>query len=806
MDPSIDDLPGSPFLTLQTQECLFWSPGHKATLETLAHRVETRQGFVAIVGEAGVGKTTVLHAYLAGIDPQRLQTICFIDVPLSLQGMLVSIANACGLQRTTDDIHVVADQLRQHLLEACQHNRNVALVIDEAQNLPVQILWNLCILSNLMEMSTEKLLQIILVGRPEFERTCNLPELRPLRERLGRRITVVPLTPQESRAYVRHHLQQVATHADPVFTEETLQWIIAQAQGIPRALNTICTEVLSTGVLCQQTPMATTLEREGRARVGRLRMFPLLWWGLACFVAGLLLGLVQHSSYANFVPSYFDPLALSRLAWGIFKGPQTEPVTAMVRPAAQEDSALAPTRVPLQKTNVAAVTTPSVGALPEREESARLVPPPTAVPAASNPAVFSPPQAAVPTTTDTPTMPISPGSPSNDCLVEILQGKPCAPTLAPREPDATARPKASKPAMFPVQAKGVSPPQASLAVPREPDATARPKASRPAALPVQEKGRPPSQSSLPQTTTGRVVEKPGHRGEQVDPAPSQGPLSRSLTEPAEFLTTDVVCVTPHAPDRPGKDILLIDYAGHHVQPLIADGALNLAPALSPNGTILAYTSYRDGMPNLYLRNLVTGEESRLTYGQGLAVPGAWGPNGRYLALSHSVDGNSDIFLYDVQQQQLRRLTTHSGMDIAPSFAPDSSRLVFTSDRSGTLQLYLTAVDGRPPVQLTQHGLSNTSPAWSPHGETIAFIGQSEDATQDLYVIQANGTGLRRLTWGQQFQDTPTWAPDGRFVMGTSVQGTVWERYLVQVDGIGATRLLPRTGPVCLAPQWVARQP
>ena len=114
---------------------------------------------------------------------------------------------------------------------------------------------------------------------------------------------------------------------------------------------------------------------------------------------------------------------------------------------------------------------------------------------------------------------------------------------------------------------------------------------------------------------------------------------REFTGEAGPFDTQVLCVS-RGKSKVSKDIVIMDYDGYGARPLVADGALNLAPVLSPNGTSLAYTSYRSGSPNVYLRNLLTGAEERLTSGSGLAMAGAWSPDGQYLALSHTIDGNS----------------------------------------------------------------------------------------------------------------------------------------------------------------------
>jgi TolB protein len=267
--------------------------------------------------------------------------------------------------------------------------------------------------------------------------------------------------------------------------------------------------------------------------------------------------------------------------------------------------------------------------------------------------------------------------------------------------------------------------------------------------------------------------------------------------------SQVVCVTSRGRGQRGKDIVLMDYDGHDVKPLVANGALNLMPVLSPDGLMLAYTSYRDGHPNVYLRHLLTDAEQRITSGVGLALPGAWSPEGRYLALSWTVDGNNDIYLYDTTRKRMTRLTTYWGIDVSPSFAPDGRRLVFTSDRSGAPQLYLTDIRGSAPQRLTYEGSYNTSPVWSPQRDTIAFVGRSEAQTLDIFTIRADGSERQRLTDGRGTYESPTWAPNGRFVMYISSRSDPWQRHIIRDNGQG-DHALPTGKGVCSSLQWVPR--
>ena len=266
--------------------------------------------------------------------------------------------------------------------------------------------------------------------------------------------------------------------------------------------------------------------------------------------------------------------------------------------------------------------------------------------------------------------------------------------------------------------------------------------------------------------------------------------------------TQVTCVT-RLPDSKATEIVRMDYDGHGVQRLVANGSLNLAPVQSPDGGFLAYTSYRAGSPDLYLLNLNDGEEERLTNDPGLALAGSWSPNGRYLAVSRTVEGNNDIFIYDTRGRRFKRLTTDPGIDVSPSFAPDGQRLVFTSDRGGSPQLYLTSVKGGKPVRLTFEGTYNTAPAWSPRDDMIAYVGRSEDRSMAIYTIHAESRQRQRMSFGSRQYEAPTWDPHGSFLMHTSRVGDRWQRYMVRQDG--HDKMLPAAnGLACLYPQWVAR--
>ena len=302
MHLSFYHLTQNPFLSAPAPEFLFLSPSHKAALQTLMDGIEERRGFVAIVGEAGLGKTTLLRAYLGSIDQQRVKTISLSGTRLSLRDMLAMLCQAFGLESAIDDLAVMTDRLRRLLIEANTQSQKAVLIIDNAHNLPVQTLWNLRMLSDLMETDAGQLVQIVLMGRTEFEQQCNLPELRQLKQRLIMRSTLSPLTQQESMAYIQHRLAKVALQEDPVFTQRALTQIVKHAKGVPRVLNALCAEVLMAGVVSQRKPISAKIAQGVIADFEGKRASPRLRWGFAGS-AGLLLlvGLLGTSAYETLV-------------------------------------------------------------------------------------------------------------------------------------------------------------------------------------------------------------------------------------------------------------------------------------------------------------------------------------------------------------------------------------------------------------------------------------------------------------------------------------------------------------------------
>jgi general secretion pathway protein A len=235
-----------PFHITPDPEFLFLSPSHRQALGSIIYGVKNRKGFVVITGEVGVGKTTILRSYLERVAKQRTKIIYIFNANVSFKNLLKTIYKELGLDAKTGDIVEMLNDLYQILMEEYRQGNTVLLIVDEAQNMPIDTLENLRMLSNL-ETSKDKLLQIVLVGQYEFEEILNLYKLRQLKQRIVIRSIILPFSEEESMAYIEHRLDKAAVNGVPVFTKGALKRIVKEAKGIPRSLNILCDNALITG-------------------------------------------------------------------------------------------------------------------------------------------------------------------------------------------------------------------------------------------------------------------------------------------------------------------------------------------------------------------------------------------------------------------------------------------------------------------------------------------------------------------------------------------------------------------------------
>lgn len=229
-----------PFRVTPEPESLFLSPSHRQALGSITYGVKNRKGLVVITGEAGVGKTTVLRSYLERTDKPEVKIIYIVNPKITFKNLLRTIYKELGLAVKTDDIVEMLNRLYQRLMEEDQQGNTVLMIVDDAQNMPVETLKNIRLLSNL-ETSKDKLFQMVLIGQYEFEETLDCEALRQLKQRIAIRATILPFTEDESIAYITHRFKKAS-----VFPKGALKTIVKEAQGIPHNLNILCDHALVT--------------------------------------------------------------------------------------------------------------------------------------------------------------------------------------------------------------------------------------------------------------------------------------------------------------------------------------------------------------------------------------------------------------------------------------------------------------------------------------------------------------------------------------------------------------------------------
>jgi general secretion pathway protein A len=211
----------------------------------MLYGIEQGEGFIAITGEVGTGKTTLCRTLLQRIEPGT--EVAFIFNPqLSALELLQAISAELGLETGDRTRRELTDQLNRFLLTRRQEDHRVLLIIDEAQNLAPDALEQVRLLSNL-ETNTAKLIQIILIGQPELDATLEQPSLRQLCQRISVRWRLAPLSTNETREYIRHRLRIAAGAPRELFTELAMREIHRRSQGIPRVVNLLCDRALLAG-------------------------------------------------------------------------------------------------------------------------------------------------------------------------------------------------------------------------------------------------------------------------------------------------------------------------------------------------------------------------------------------------------------------------------------------------------------------------------------------------------------------------------------------------------------------------------
>ena len=238
-----------PFNITPDPRFIYFTQHHKEAYDHLMYGIQNRKGFIELTGEVGSGKTTLCRAVLANLG-KDVETALILNPSLTETQLLRAMLNDFGLEVKGRDRLAYIEKLNEFLLERNKEGTNVALVIDEAQDLSPEVMEQVRLLSNL-ETDQQKLIQIVMCGQPELQKRLARPDLRQLRQRITVRYHIPPLTQEDTMMYIRHRLWVAGSDGRIVFDAGAIREVYKFSKGGPRVINAVCDNSLLAGYVAR---------------------------------------------------------------------------------------------------------------------------------------------------------------------------------------------------------------------------------------------------------------------------------------------------------------------------------------------------------------------------------------------------------------------------------------------------------------------------------------------------------------------------------------------------------------------------
>ncbi|QNT79047.1 Tol-Pal system beta propeller repeat protein TolB [Entomobacter blattae] len=249
-------------------------------------------------------------------------------------------------------------------------------------------------------------------------------------------------------------------------------------------------------------------------------------------------------------------------------------------------------------------------------------------------------------------------------------------------------------------------------------------------------------------------------------------------------------------------LAIMDQDGANNRVLTNGRWLTLTPRFSPHRDQLAFMSYANNMPRVYVYNLSTGRQRILGHFEGISFAPRFSPSGSSVVMSVTRGAGSDLYSVDLGSGRKHQLTSSGAIDTSPCYSPDGSQIVFNSDRGGKPQLYIMSASGGGARRISFGSGSYGSPVWSPRGDLIAFTRIAHGGFS-VGVMAPDGSGERILTQGYTVE-SPTFCPNGR-VLAFCRQGGGGSSGIGCIDISGMHERPIRTAGAASDPAWSPRE-